>query len=69
MSYKLTITRSVPNPKFDAERALRRSRGGDYFIGEHDPSVYEPMLVERVLDVEITDAEFIAVKRAVLEAM
>jgi hypothetical protein len=63
--YKLSITVVEPNPDYDAEaaRVSYRTAGAMYL----DPP--NPSRERSVLTVDLTDDEFKAIKKAVLECM
>ncbi len=66
MSYKLTNTKSMPNPDY-AEQLKEYERSKNYGYGAAIfPSQQNQ---ERVLEVEVTDEMFSAIRRACLEAM
>ena len=60
MTYHLTITKLVPNPDYNAEEARRCVN-----FGYSQPST----IPERVLDVEVSEDEFKAIKKATLEVI
>lgn len=57
--FKLTITRIDPNPKFDPEKDYRYQNYGER---------PEPTISVEALHVLITDEQFKAIRKAVLEA-
>ena len=57
--YDLTITRRVPNPVFVPERV------GGY--DQRESNQREPYLLIRTLSVMVSDAEFEAIKRALIQ--
>lgn len=73
MKYRLTIEQFGANPNYETEMESYResSRRRNDYMG-HDSSMYPPPsreAVVKVLSVEVTDAEFAAIKKAALETM
>lgn len=68
MSYRLSITKIIPNPNYDAEEEREKQERMNRWTGNNEifaPATYE----DKALTVEITDEEFKAIKKAVLEVM
>ena len=63
MSYRLTVVRVDPHPKA-GEALPYNERGGMYSVEQRYPDTVE----RTALTVELTDAEYEAVKRACIEA-
>lgn len=63
MNYKLTITKIVENPNYEEEK--KDSRGYGYQNGNPISKFRE----ETALTVELTDKEFTAIKKAVIETI
>lgn len=67
---KLNITRIVDNPNYDKEyddRMSERGMGGMYSEKYDDISKRQKTITAGVLDVEITEEQFEAIRKAVLE--
>ena len=63
--YQLTVTRQRKNPDYDAELTeWKRQRQYNHFDAPGPPLEIQD---ERVLSVHLTEEEFLAVKRGVLE--
>lgn len=76
MDYELTVTRSVPNPHYDEQleqwktklrERVELDRFSNSYGGSIDALAPAPTVVSRVLTVTLSEDEFAAVKRAVLE--
>jgi hypothetical protein len=67
MSYRLTITRLEANPNFETEMTKWERARDSRFGVIADGGYPVPTMEVRKLEVEITDEEFAAVKKAVLE--
>lgn len=67
--YKLTIIKRVPNPNLSEEIKEQQRRDQEQrYHGVFDQRMNVPLLVEdRVLDVTLTEAEYLAIRKAVLE--
>lgn len=60
--YRLTVSKTVPNPNFEQQMKTYVDRSGYGMV----PQSPDREVVDRVLEVELTDAEFAAIKKAVL---
>lgn len=66
--YRLVVTRNEPNPTF-AEEHVKYEESQRYSNGYPGMSGGPSRTIDRqVLDVTLTEAEFIAVKKAAIEA-
>lgn len=64
--YKITIKRLIENPKFEEERKeINYGRSRDIPYEGYGNRLFE----EKVLEVELTEDEFKAVKKAVIDVM
>lgn len=61
MSYKLKIIKEGPNPGYDPKKARQYN---DF----NNPGPC-PTIAEKILEVEVTEEEFKAIKKACLEVM
>ena len=69
--YKLSVVKLVPNPHFAeqvAQETRERNQRSSYGQFNELPSAVPVLVDERVLEVTLTEDEFLAVKRAALEA-
>ena len=62
---KINIQRIIDNPKFDAEYV--KSRPGMYSERYEDMIKAEKTIVSNILDVEITEEQFDAIRKGVME--
>ena len=62
-AYELTVTRSRQNPTYEAD--LKEWQSNRHYGASPDPPLQS--IPERVLSVSLTEEEFLAVKRGVLE--
>jgi hypothetical protein len=62
--YRLTVEKFSENPNFELEK--KRYQGEQQFYNSTGPSEY---FLSKALTVELTDAEFQLVKKAVVEIM
>ena len=73
MNYKLTITRTHPNENFEAEMraVVEEQRREGFFRTGYTPQtkIPQPEITEKSLEVDLTEAEFAAIKKAVLEIL
>lgn len=65
MSYKVTITKTRPNENFAAELKEYSNRSS----WQNGAPMPVADIVEKSLEVTLTDEEFAAIKKAALEAM
>lgn len=63
--YKITITKTEPNPHYEEESKKWESMG----YGRVNGTMPQPENKVKVLDSTLTDEEFQAVKKACLEVM
>lgn len=63
--YSLSVTRQDPNPAYNEAEAREIERRN--MSGYSNSSYMSPEISRQVLTVDLTEAEWIAVKRAVLE--
>ena len=67
--YRISIVRIVPNPNYDPLEARKASDMNHYQWNAADPSKTNPTIEDKALTVDLTDEEFVAIKKAVLETM
>jgi len=65
-TYRLTVVRVEDNPDYDAEKALRSTARLLQYGPIHEPTP-APTQDTRVLEVVLTEEEYRAAKKAVLE--
>lgn len=63
--YNITIHKYEDNPDYDPEKVKQRNQWGM----DRDPMISEKSIMTKSLEVDLTDEEFAAVKKAVLEVM
>lgn len=68
MHYKITITRTVPNPNYKEELEVFKDRSSRYGYGQN---ISEPQLEieENSLFTILNEEQFAAVRKACVEAM
>jgi hypothetical protein len=64
--YKITITKLVENPNYEDEKKSAKTYAT---ILEREYAISDKMINERILETTLTEEEFQAVKKAVLEVM
>ena len=70
MTYKLNITKLEPNPEY--EQQLKDYRENERYRGQwnqQDKPFPAAQLTVQVLDVEVTEAAFQAIRRACIEVI
>lgn len=66
MEYKITITKREENPKYDFEQ-VKKYADRMYGTRDFDPATMEEYIECNALVVNLTEEEFKAIKKAVLE--
>ena len=70
MAYKITIVKTEPNPQFKEELAKYQEnrRTGYYDRGVEDAMRPKEETIDNALMVELTDEQYVAVKKEIIKA-
>ena len=63
--YRIKIEKYEDNPQYDPEKIAENNR----WNRDYDPVVSEQKILRKAMEADLTDEEFAAIKKAVLEVM